>query len=165
MTLRVEQPDPAVLKEIASRVPANVRRLEGALNRVLAFTSMMEQPLTPDLVRDVLVAPGPASPAHTDEQGPTLGEIQEAVCSVLHLSSDELLGRKRNAHVVRGRQLAIHLARERLGLSLGELAHAFDRDRATILHSLRHVDRELVPDSQTSATLEQVQRRLEATPR
>jgi chromosomal replication initiation ATPase DnaA len=83
---------------------------------------------------------------------------------VLHLSSDDLLGRKRSAHAVRGRHLAIHLARERLGLSLGELASAFDRDRATILHSLRNVERELVPDSQTSATLEQVQRQLEGSP-
>ena len=161
----IEEPDPAVLTEIASRVPANVRRLEGALNRVLAFSSMMDQPLTPELVRDVLAAPGAAHPAQDPDESPTLGQIQEAVCTVLHLSSDDLLSRKRNAHAVRGRQLAIHLARERLGLSLGELASAFDRDRATILHSLRHVERELVPESEISAALEQVQRRLETPTR
>jgi chromosomal replication initiator protein len=154
--------DPTVLKEIASRVPANVRRLEGALNRVLAFSSMMDLPLTAELVRDVLSPSDAAGAARGHEPGPTLGEIQEAVCAVLHLSPDDLLGRKRSAHAVRGRQLAIHLARERLGLSLGELGRAFDRDRATILYSLRHVERELVPDSKTSATLEQVQRQLEA---
>jgi chromosomal replication initiator protein len=156
--------DGAVLNEIASRVPANVRRLEGALNRVLAFGSMMDLPLTPELVRDVLSPSDAADPRRSPEPGLTLDEIQEAVCAVLHLSSDDLLGRKRNAHAVRGRHLAIHLARERLGLSLGELASAFDRDRATILHSLRNVERELVPDSQTSATLEQVQRQLEGSP-
>jgi len=159
-----EPPDPAVLKEIAARIPANVRRLEGALNRVLAFASMMDQPLTPDLVRDVLGGAGSRRPASSADGRLTLGEIQGAVCSVLHLSSDDLLGRKRNARAVRGRQLAIHLARERLGLSLGELANAFNRDRATILHSLRHVERELVPDSATSAALEQVQRELESLP-
>jgi chromosomal replication initiator protein len=160
-----DPPDAAVLKEIASRVPANVRRLEGALNRVLAFSSMMDLPLNPELVRDVL-GPATVSPS-TDGQPPrlTLDEIQEAVCTVLHLSSDDLLGRKRNARAVRGRHLAIHLARERLGLSLGELARAFDRDRATILHSLRHVERDLVPDSETSAALEQVHRELEAATR
>ena len=157
-----ERPDPAVLKEIASRVPANVRKLEGALNRVLAFASMMELPLTPDLVRDVLDPPGATEPP-AEGNDLTLGRIQGAVCAVLHLSSDDLLGRKRSAHAVRGRQLAIHLARERLGLSLGELAGAFDRDRATILHSLRAVERDLVPDSQTSADLEQVHRHLEAS--
>ncbi|HEX6117435.1 MAG TPA: chromosomal replication initiator protein DnaA [Solirubrobacterales bacterium] len=154
--------DPVVIREIASRVPANVRKLEGALNRVLAYASMMGLPLDRDLVRDVLAPQGgghrPAPAAHEL----TLERIQNAVCAVLHLSSDDLLGRKRSAQAVRGRQLAIHLARERLGLSLGELGHAFDRDRATILHSLRAVERDLVPESNTSATLEQVQRRLEA---
>jgi chromosomal replication initiation ATPase DnaA len=123
---------------------------------------MMELPLTPDLVRDVLDPTDSAAPARVDDDGATLREIQEAVCAVLHLSVDDLLGRKRSAQTVRGRQLAIHLARERLALSLGELAEAFDRDRATILHSLRAVERDLVPDSQIGSELELVQRRLEA---
>ena len=159
-----EAPDPTVIKEIASRVPANVRKLEGALNRVLAFASMMDLPLTRELVRDVLEPQGPTHDPAAGAQELSLEQIREAVCAVLHLSSDDLRGRKRNAHAVRGRQLAIHLARERLGLSLGELARAFDRDRATILHSLKAVDRDLVPESTTSATLEQVQRHLEAVP-
>jgi chromosomal replication initiator protein len=156
------QPDPDVIKEIASRVPANVRKLEGALNRVLAYASMMDLPLDRKLVRDVLDPQGhsPEPAPKQDELG--LERIQDAVCAVLHLSSDDLLGRKRSAHAVRGRQLAIHVARERLGLSLGELGHAFDRDRATILHSLRAVERDLVPESNTSATLDQIRRRLDA---
>ena len=156
-----EAVDPEVIKEIASRVPANVRKLEGALNRVLAYASMMDLPLNRELVRDVLDPQGEAEPPPTQDEL-TLERIQDAVCAVLHLSSDDLLSRKRSAQAVRGRQLAIHIARERLGLSLGELGHAFDRDRATILHSLRAVERDLVPESNTSATLEQVQRRLEA---
>ncbi|MGI8460717.1 MAG: chromosomal replication initiator protein DnaA [Solirubrobacterales bacterium] len=160
----IEPPDRDVLREIAARVPANVRKLEGALNRVLAFASMMGRPLDRELVREVLPT-GPANPKRDDPTaGPTLANINEAVCAVLHLSSDDLLGRKRTAHVVAGRQLAIHLARERLNLSLNELARAFDRDRATILHSLRAVERDLVPDSETSAALERVQRHLEAAP-
>ena len=156
-----EPPATEVLQEIAARVPANVRKLEGALNRVLAFASMMDLPLTRDLVRDVLEpAPSPVEPTGASDL--TLAQIQEAVCAVLHLSPDDLLGRKRTAAAVRGRQLAIHLARERLGLSLGELARAYDRDRATIHYSLKAVDRDLVPDSDTSAALEEVQRRLEA---
>ncbi len=158
-----EPPDPEVVKEIASRVPANVRKLEGALNRVLAYASMMDQPLSRELVRQVLephdAGPSPADP----DAAPSLAAIQEAVCAVLHLSSDDLMGRKRSAQAVRGRQLAIHLSRERLGLSLAELASAFDRDRATILHSLRAVERDLVPESNTSAALEDVQRHLETT--
>jgi len=154
--------DPDVLKEIASRVPANVRKLEGALNRVVAYASMMDLPLDRELVRDVLHPQGGGAESPPTQDELTLERIQDAVCAVLHLSSDDLLGRKRSGQVVRGRQLAIHLARERLGLSLGELGNAFDRDRATILHSLRAVERDLVPDSNTSATLERVQRRLEA---
>jgi chromosomal replication initiation ATPase DnaA len=123
---------------------------------------MMDLPLNRELVRDVLAPHGGVGEAPPTQDELTLERIQDAVCAVLHLSSDDLLGRKRSAQAVRGRQLAIHLARERLGLSLGELGNAFDRDRATILHSLRAVERDLVPESNTSATLERVQRRLEA---
>jgi chromosomal replication initiator protein len=160
----VDRPDPDLLKEIAARVPANVRKLEGALNRVLAFASMMDRPLDRQLVRDVLDPRGEQPEPDPPGGDLTVTQIQEAVCAVLHLSPDDLVGRKRNAQAVRGRQLAIHLSRERLGLSLGELASAFDRDRATIVHSLRTVDRNLVPESDTSELLEQVQRRLEASP-
>ena len=61
-----ETVDPDVLKEIASRVPANVRKLEGALNRVVAYASMMDLPLNRELVRDVLAPQGGVGETRSD---------------------------------------------------------------------------------------------------
>ena len=132
---------------------ANVRQLEGALNRVLAFASMMDQPLDRELVRDVL-DPQAASAAAAAEprrrrtlEADPGGRLRRA-CIFHRMTSSAASARRRSS---RARQLAIHLARERLGLSLAQLGRAFDRDRTTILHSIRAVERDLVPDSNTSA--------------
>jgi chromosomal replication initiation ATPase DnaA len=83
---------------------------------------------------------------------------------VLHLSRDELLSDRRTPDVVRARQIAIYLARERLSLSLGDLARAFGRDRATVLYSLRTVERDIGPDTPTSAALALAVERLDIGP-
>jgi chromosomal replication initiator protein len=153
----------AVLREIAARAPANLRRLEGALTRVIAFASMMGKPATPELVRQLL----DSAPDRTgaDESAPRRGgveDVQEAVCAVLHLSRDDLLSTRRSPPIVRGRQLAIYIARLRLSLSLNDLAQSFRRDRATILHSVRAIERDLGPQTQTTAALAEIHRHLDA---
>jgi chromosomal replication initiator protein len=150
----------ALLREVASQAPPNLRRLEGALTRVVAFASMMGRPPTAELAREVLRSPSerdhPSEPARGD-----LEAIQEAVCVVLHLSRDELLSAQRKPPIVRARQLAIYVARLRLSLSLGDLAQAFRRDRATILHSLRAVERDLSPGTATADALQRVHHELD----
>jgi chromosomal replication initiator protein len=81
---------------------------------------------------------------------------------VFHLSADELLAKGRKPAVARARQLAIYIARERLELSLSELARAFQRDRSTILHSLREVEKDLTPGSRTAEGLDSIRKRLSA---
>jgi chromosomal replication initiator protein len=150
----------AVLREIAARAPSNLRRLEGALTRVVAFASMMGRPPTPELVRQVLSSIAESGDS-TDPRPESVEAVQEAVCGVLHVSRDELLSARRKPAIVRARQLAIYTARLRLSLSLNDLAHAFERDRATILHSLRTVERDLTPGTPTADALQRVQHQLD----
>jgi chromosomal replication initiator protein len=155
-------PDLEVLQQIAGAAPGNLRRLEGALTRVTAFASMLGEVPSADLVRKALgtnaepVSDVPVR-APAEEQ---LERIQKAVCDVLHLSLADMRSPRRAATLVRGRQLAMYVARNQTDLSLAEIARGFDRDHSTVLHSIRRVERDLEPGSDIHRALELIHERL-----
>jgi len=147
------------LREIAVRVPSNFRRLEGALVRVVARASISGQSPTPGLVREVFEqhpkAGAPLSPPLRSDPGePSVAEVQQAVCAVLHLSVDDMLSSRRTPQIARARQLAMYLSREATGRTLKSIAHEFNRDHSTVLHAIRRVEGSLEPDSDTQRALE-----------
>ncbi|MFL5869571.1 MAG: chromosomal replication initiator protein DnaA [Solirubrobacterales bacterium] len=151
-----ELPDPAVLQEIAARVPGNVRVLEGAMTRVLAVSSLLSEPLSPPVVSRALDRSAHDRAASARTASPSLTEIQDAVCAVCGLSREELLSQRRSAKVSHARQLAMYLGRELTSMSLAEIARAFDRDHTTVLHALRAVDGRLEPESETAHQIHRV---------
>jgi chromosomal replication initiator protein len=146
-------PEPAVLQEIATRVPANVRVLEGAMTRVIAVASLLSEPLSMPLVRRAL---GPGRQPVSTSEPPSLTAIQEAVCVVEGLTPKELLSPRRSARIAHSRQLAMYVARELTSLSLAEIARGFDRDHTTVLHAIRSVSARLEPGSETAASIHRV---------
>jgi chromosomal replication initiator protein len=147
-------PEPGVLHEIATRVPENVRVLEGAMTRVLAISSLLSEPLSTPLVKRALGA-DTGTPRPTAEP-PTLSAIQDAVCQITGLEREQLLSTTRSPRVARARQLAMYLARELTALSLAEIARGFDRDHTTVMHAIRAVSGRLEPGSDTTDTLHRV---------
>jgi chromosomal replication initiator protein len=161
-------PDLEVLRQIAIAAPQNLRRLEGALTRVTAFASLLGESPSADLVRKVLggeespaadstaAAATPSTPAAHEE----LERIQHAVCEVLHLSAADMRSPRRAPNLVRGRQLAMYVARKQTDLSLAEIARGFNRDHSTVLSSIRRVERDLEPGSDFHRALERIHERL-----
>ena len=131
-----QPPDPAVLRQIASAAPANVRVLEGAMTRAMAFASLRGEPLTSPIVHRALGSGEDGAPPPSAEP-PTLEAIQDAVCGASGLRRADLLSNSRSPRVARPRQLAMYLARELTSLSLAEIARAFDRDHTTVMHAVR----------------------------
>ena len=140
-------PDVDVLRQIALAAPENLRRLEGALTRVTAFASLVGEPpdRRPRPQGARLDPPAPPTPPaaasprpRPDEQ---LERIQRAVCDVLHLAPADMTSKRRTATAVRGRQLAMYVARNQTDLSLAEIARGFDRDHSTVIHSIRTVEK------------------------
>jgi chromosomal replication initiator protein len=148
-----ELPEPAVLNEIAARVPGNVRVLEGAMTRVLALSSLLREPLTTSIVRQALDVDRGATPGRPT---PSLEQIQDAVCAVHRISREELLSPRRSPRIAQTRQLAMYLARELTGLSLSDIARAFDRDHTTVMHAIRAVGARLEPGSEASSAVHKV---------
>ncbi len=161
MTLEspLELGDPAALTEIAARVLGNVRRLEGAMTRVAAFSSMLSEPLTPSLAHRALdSSPSGGSPRFSRAESPvadspSVGAIQEAICSVRGVSRQDLLSAKRTSRISHARQLAMYITRRETSLSLAQIAREFNRDHTTVLHAIRTVSTRLVPESETAEVL------------
>jgi len=153
-TSREDRPDPQALREIAERVPANVRLLEGAMTRVLALSSLLAEPLAPPVVRRALGA-GQPSPSVVPP-APTLEAIQEAVCVVQGISLEEMRSPLRSPRIARARQIAMYLARELTCLSLTQIARSFGRDHTTVMYAARAVHGRLEPGSETEAAIHKI---------
>jgi len=136
--------DPEVLTFIAGRVSTNIRELEGALTRVVAFSSLTGLPLTVDLAGEVLrdlFPQGDAVPAVT------IGKIQEAVSGCFGLTVAELVSPRRSQAVAYPRQVAMYLARELTDSSLPKIGKEFGgRDHTTVIHATTKITRLISED-------------------
>jgi chromosomal replication initiator protein len=153
-------PDIEVLRRIAVAVPANLRRLEGALTRVAAFASLLGETPSAELVEEALSTED--DPVLFPEKTyPELSEIQRATCDVMHVSQTELCSPRRIPRLVRARQLGMYVARNSTDRSLAEIARSFDRDHSTVLHSIRTIEKQLEPGSDIHRALEAIHERLQ----
>jgi chromosomal replication initiator protein len=136
-------PDSQVLTFIASRISTNIRELEGALTRVVAFSSLTGRPMTVDLAQEVLkdVFPQGELPEVSVER------IQEAVIERFGMSMQELVGDRRSQAIVYPRQVAMYLCRELTDSSLPKIGKKFGgRDHTTVIHATSKIARLLQED-------------------
>jgi chromosomal replication initiator protein len=134
----IHVPDPQVLSFIASRISTNIRELEGALTRVVAFSSLTGRSLSVDLAEDVLKDVFPQGEAAEV----SIRRIQELVSERFQLSMDELCGDKRSQNIVYPRQVAMYLSRELTDSSLPKIGKEFGgRDHTTVIHATSKIAR------------------------
>ncbi len=142
-TDNINVPDPQVLTFIASRVSTNIRELEGALTRVVAFCSLTGRPMTEALAQDVLKDVFPQG----DLPQVTIERIQEITSDRFGLSLDELCGDRRSQNIVYPRQVAMYLSRELTDSSLPKIGKQFGgRDHTTVIHATSKIARMIRED-------------------
>jgi chromosomal replication initiator protein len=135
--------DPQVLSFIASRVSTNIRELEGALTRVVAFASLTGRALSVELAEDVLKDVFPQG----DAVEVSIRRIQELVSERFQLTMDELTGDKRSQNIVYPRQVAMYLSRELTDSSLPKIGKEFGgRDHTTVIHATSKIARLIKED-------------------
>jgi chromosomal replication initiator protein len=136
-------PDAEVLTFIASRISTNIRELEGALTRVVAFSSLTGRPMTTELAQDVLKDVFPQG----ELAEVSIKRIQETVSDRFGLSLDELCGDKRSQNIVYPRQVAMYLSRELTDSSLPKIGKEFGgRDHTTVIHATSKIARLIKED-------------------
>jgi chromosomal replication initiator protein len=130
--------DEQVLTFTAGRVSTNIRELEGALTRVVAFSSLTGRPMTVELAQDVLRDVFPQGEAAEV----SIKRIQDLVAERFELSLDELCGEKRSQNIVYPRQVAMYLSRELTDSSLPKIGKEFGgRDHTTVIHATSKIQR------------------------
>lgn len=125
--------DVGILELIATRISSNVRALEGALVKVLAFAEFGGQPLTPKTLEGML-------PKEGQRPRLTIQHIKEEVASRYNLKRQEIESSSRKKELTQARHIAIFLSREMTDHSFPAIGREFgDRDHSTIMHSYMKV--------------------------
>lgn len=121
---------------IAKQIQSNVRELEGALKRVVAYSRFTGQPITVDLAKEAL-----KDLLAVQTRQISIENIQKTVADYYKIKVAEMYSKKRSRVVARPRQIAMALAKELTQLSLPDIGDAFGgRDHTTVLHACRRIE-------------------------
>jgi len=147
-----------VLEFLAHRITSNVRELEGALNRVLAYSNLVGRPITlegtQEVLRDLLRA---------NDRRVTIEDIQKRVAEHFNIRLADMYSARRARAVARPRQVAMYLAKQLTSRSLPEIGRKFGgRDHTTVMHAVKKIDELRQADTTLSEDIELLRRMLEA---
>ena len=145
-----------VIQTIAASIDSNVRMLEGAFNRLVAYTSLMQKPIDINAVDEILKEFVPVL-HHTI----TIENIVSHICNLYSLEVNDLLGKKRVKHIAVPRQMAMYLCRKLTDKSLTEIGSSFGgRDHATVIHAYEKIDKMRKEDKNFDKLLQQFEEQL-----
>ncbi len=146
-----------VIEFLARKITSNVRELEGALNRTIAYARLVGRPVTIEFTRETL-----ADLLRAHEKKVTIDEIQRRVADYYQLKLADLLSARRAREVARPRQVAMYLAKRLTPRSLPEIGRRFGgRDHTTVMHAVKRIDELRVADRELDADLAQLSRMLD----
>jgi chromosomal replication initiator protein len=163
----IDAPDDRVLDLLVDRAPANLRALEGALIRIVAFASLTGRPLDLALAATVLDDLYPVT-VHSPGAGarPTIQRVQELTAQAFGLTPDELVSAGRAPRVAWPRQVAMFLARQHTGSTLPAIGRGFGgRNHTTVLHACRRAAERLETDPEARAVVDELVQRLSGSSR
>lgn len=143
---------------LARRLRGDVRKLEGALNVIEAFTSMTGQQITVNLVQNLI-----AELADVQEERPiSIADIERAVADRYKLKGALLRSKKRNKEIAHARHVAMYLARTLTSASLPQIGRNFgDRDHTSVLHACNKIKGMVEEDWRFKEEVEQLIRTLQ----
>ena len=146
-----------VLEFLAHKITANVRELEGALNRVAAHTQLVGRELTLETCQEIL-----HDLLRANNRRVTIEEIQKRVAEHFNIRIADMHSARRARSVARPRQVAMYLAKQLTARSLPEIGRKFGgRDHTTVMHAVKKVDELRDLDASFSEDVELLRRMLE----
>jgi chromosomal replication initiator protein len=148
--------DDAVLNYIADRVKSNIRRLEGALIRLVSYTSLTGQNVTLEVAEKLL-----AGVVDEEAVAPvTVERIQRQVAEYYDIRLADITGNRRPKNIAWPRQIAMYLSRRLTNLSSPAIAERFNRNHATILHAVSAIEKRMEEDAELRRNVALLERRL-----
>ena len=148
----LELPEP-VLKYVAENITANVRQLEGTINKILAFQSLLGEDVDVETVtravRDIL--------RDKSDILPSASVIIEEVCKFYSIENDTLRGQSRGGKTLQARQVAMYLIRRMTSLSLNEIGQEFgNRDHGTVHNSIKKMENAMKIDPELGEIIKDI---------
>ena len=134
-----------ILNFIATQIPSNVREMEGALTRIIAYASLLNTEVTLNIastvIRDLV--------GLKQEKPLSIDDIQRKVCDYYHVNISDLCSKTRTRDITNARQVSMYLARELTTLSLPQIGSSFgNRDHTTVMHACEKIRTMIRSDSQ-----------------
>jgi chromosomal replication initiator protein len=127
---------PKVLEFLAHRITTNVRELEGALNRVMAYSNLVGRPITLETTQEVL-----RDLLRASDRRVTIEEIQKKVAEHYNIRLNDMHSPRRARAVARPRQVAMYLAKQLTQRSLPDIGRKFgNRDHTTVMHAVKRIE-------------------------
>ncbi|WP_029724297.1 chromosomal replication initiator protein DnaA [Sphingomonas sp. UNC305MFCol5.2] len=152
----VDMPD-EVIDLLAARITSNVRELEGALNRLLAYANLSNETITIDFAVTTL-----GEVLRSAQRRITIDEIQRAVSSHFEVKQIDLISERRAVAIARPRQIAMYLAKRLTTRSLPEIGRKFgNRDHSTVIHAVRRIEELRGKDVEIDGAVRALMRSLE----
>ena len=156
--LGMELPD-KIATYIAQNVTANVRQLEGTINKILAYKDLLgsdtDEETVTRAIQDML--------RRSNEYVPTPDTILRYICKLYGLEESVVRGQQRIRDAVQARQIAMYLIRSMTNLSLDEIGKQFDdRDHSTVLYSIQQVEKKMKKDPSFAENVKEIKTNLNA---
>ncbi len=143
-----------VMLFIANKIKANIRELEGALIRVVAFSSLTGKRVTLELAEEILKD---LLPTKEVEPNITMRQIQEAVAKHFHIDFKDMQSKKRTDAIAFPRQIAMYLSRSLTEYSLPEIGAAFGgRDHTTVMYACEKISKKMNVDPFFAALINKI---------
>jgi len=153
----VAMPDD-VIDLLAQRITSNVRELEGALNRLVAYAQLNSEPITMDFAQQTL-----GEVLRVAQRRITIDEIQRAVSAHFEVKQIDLISERRAVAIARPRQIAMYLAKRLTTRSLPEIGRKFgNRDHSTVIHAVRRIEDLRGKDCEIDNAVRTLMRQLES---
>ncbi|MCR5297152.1 MAG: chromosomal replication initiator protein DnaA [Clostridiales bacterium] len=144
-----------VLQLIAGKIDSNIRELEGSLTRLVAYSSLVREPITVELCEQALKEIFD----QRRQKQVTAELIMQTVSDYYGLTINDLIGPTRKREITVPRQVAMYLTREMTGMSLPQIGNVFGgRDHTTVMHSCKTVEAQMISNPNLKLVVEDIQR-------
>lgn len=146
-----------VMVYIATKIKSNIRELEGALIRIVAYSSLTNRPITVDLaseaLKDII--------SSKQNQSITIDLIQDVVATYFNIRVEDLKSQRRTRNIAHPRQIAMYLCRKLTDMSLPKIGEEFGgRDHSTVIHAYEKISDNLTKDESLQHTINDLTKKL-----
>ncbi len=149
--------DDEIIQYIANNIKSNIRELEGALNRLMAYSRLTHVNITIETAKEQL-----ESIINPDSHKTVTPElIIEIVAEHFQKTPDQLLSKSRSSDIARPRQIAMYLCKQMTQTSLTDIGRILGgRDHSTIIHGIEKIEKECKKDQSTQNLIETIRKKI-----